>query len=285
VPVPKYDELFQPALSALHTLGGSASISEMEDEVIKILGLTDDEITEIHRGNTTKLSYRLAWARTYLKKVDIIENSTRGIWSLTAKGLNSSIIDSKVVKDQVKIMNISIETSHKIETDDNEINEEESLSDEFQWKDRLLEIIKNMPPDSFERLCMRLLRESGFNHVVVTGKTGDGGIDGKGIIKIGGLLSFHVIFQCKRYKDRVSSPLIRDFRGAMQGRSEKGLFLTTGTFTKDAKQEAQRDGAPQIDLIDGESLVEKLKELKLGIEVKERVVEEVIIKDDWFNNL
>ncbi|WP_230493881.1 restriction endonuclease [Paenibacillus polymyxa] len=132
---------------------------------------------------------------------------------------------------------------------------------------------------------MRLLRESGFSHVIVTGKSGDGGIDGKGIIKIGGLLSFHVVFQCKRYKDTVSSSLIRDFRGAMQGRTEKGLILTTGTFTKDAKQEAQRDGAPQIDLIDGESLVEKLKELKLGIEVKERIVEEVNIKEEWFNNL
>lgn len=285
MPVPKYDELFQPALTALHNLGGSSSISEMEDEVIKLLGLTDEDITEIHRGNTTKLSYRLAWARTYLKKVDIIENSSRGIWSLTAKGLNSSIIDSKAVKDKVKIMSVNIENSNASEAEDNEISVEENPSDEFEWKDKLLEIIKNISPDSFERLCMRLLRESGFNHVVVTGKSGDGGIDGKGIIKIGGLLSFHVVFQCKRYKDTVSSSLIRDFRGAMQGRAEKGLILTTGTFTKDAKQEAQRDGAPQIDLIDGESLVEKLKELKLGIEVKERIVEEVNIKEDWFKNL
>ncbi|AUS27782.1 MULTISPECIES: restriction endonuclease [Paenibacillus] len=283
--VPKYDELFQPALTALHNLGGSSSISEMEDEVIKLLGLTDEDITEIHRGNTTKLSYRLAWARTYLKKVDIIENSSRGIWSLTAKGLNSSIINSKAVKDKVKIMNVNIENSNASEADDNEISVEENPSDEFEWKDRLLEIIKNISSDSFERLCMRLLRESGFSHVIVTGKSGDGGIDGKGIIKIGGLLSFHVVFQCKRYKDTVSSSLIRDFRGAMQGRTEKGLILTTGTFTKDAKQEAQRDGAPQIDLIDGESLVEKLKELKLGIEVKERIVEEVNIKEEWFNNL
>ncbi|AUO07883.1 restriction endonuclease [Paenibacillus jamilae] len=283
--VPKYDELFQPALTALHNLGGSSSISEMEDEVIKLLGLTDEDITEIHRGNTTKLSYRLAWARTYLKKVDIIENSSRGIWSLTAKGLNSSIINSKAVKDKVKIMNVNIENSNASEADDNEISVEENPSDEFEWKDRLLEIIKDISPDSFERLCMRLLRESGFSHVIVTGKSGDGGIDGKGIIKIGGLLSFHVVFQCKRYKDTVSSSLIRDFRGAMQGRTEKGLILTTGTFTKDAKQEAQRDGAPQIDLIDGESLVEKLKELKLGIEVKERIVEEVNIKEEWFNNL
>ena len=142
-----------------------------------------------------------------------------------------------------------------------------------------------MQPDAFERLCQRLLRESGFIQVEVTGKTNDGGIDGKGVVRIGGLLSFHVIFQCKRYQGSVSSPIVRDFRGAMVGRADKGLLITTGTFTKDARTEAQRDGAPPIDLIDGEALVEKLKELRIGVQIKERIVEEVFIDEAYFQNV
>lgn len=138
-----------------------------------------------------------------------------------------------------------------------------------------------MPPDAFERLCQRLLRESDFIQVEVTGRTGDGGIDGRGVVKLGGLLSFHVIFQCKRYRDTVSSSAIRDFRGAMVGRADKGLFLTTGTFSRDAKAEAQRDGAPPLDLIDGDELVVMLKEMRLGIEVKQKVTEDVIVKREW----
>ena len=126
-----------------------------------------------------------------------------------------------------------------------------------------------------------LLRESGFVQVEVTGRTGDGGIDGKGIMRLGGLLSFHVIFQCKRYRDTVGVGHVRDFRGAMVGRADKGLLVTTGNFTKDAVREATRDGAPAIDLIDGDQLVDKLKELELGVHTKVVEVEHVTIDRDW----
>jgi restriction system protein len=109
-----------------------------------------------------------------------------------------------------------------------------------------------------------MLRESGFVHVEVTGRTGDGGIDGKGIARINGFMSFHVLFQCKRYKGSVTAGEIRDFRGAMVGRADKGLFISTGSFTPAAVKEATRDGAPPIDLVDGDELAEKLKELALG---------------------
>jgi restriction system protein len=155
----------------------------------------------------------------------------------------------------------------------------------MSWEDDLLETLKLMPPDAFERLCQRLLRESGFIQVEVTGKSGDGGIDGRGVVRIGGLLSFHVIFQCKRYQGSVSSPTVRDFRGAMVGRADKGLLITTGSFTKDAKQEAQRDGAPPIDLIDGEALAQKIKELRIGVEVRTKMTEEVIIDKLFFSKL
>ncbi|MBU1092734.1 restriction endonuclease [Patescibacteria group bacterium] len=140
-----------------------------------------------------------------------------------------------------------------------------------------------MSPDAFERLTQRILRESGFVQVEVTGRTGDGGIDGKGIAKIHGFMSFHVIFQCKKYQGSVSAGDIRDFRGAMVGRADKGLFITTGTFTSAAVKEATRDGAPPIDLVDGEQLAEKLKEFQLGI--KTEMIEKVTIDKEWFTNL
>jgi restriction system protein len=144
-------------------------------------------------------------------------------------------------------------------------------------------LTQKLDPSAFERLVQRLLRESGFIQVEVTGRTGDGGIDGKGIAKIHGFMSFHVLFQCKRYKGSVGSSEIRDFRGAMVGRADKGLFITTGTFTPAALKEATRDGAPPIDLVDGIELAEKLKELELGMKIE--LVEKVIIDESWFENI
>ncbi len=276
--IPKYDALFNPLLQAIHNLGGSASVSEQEDEVATILKLTDEEVAEIHRGNRTKLSYRLAWARNYLKRYGLIDNSSRGVWALTTEGRKRQSLDKNEVKKYVQSLskqNNDGPSGQILLLEDNELQE-------ATWEDELLEVVKLMSPDGFERLCQRLLRESGFIQVEVTGKTNDGGIDGKGVVRIGGLLSFHVIFQCKRYQGSVSSSIVRDFRGAMVGRADKGLLITTGTFTKDARAEAQRDGAPPIDLIDGEALVQKLKELRIGVQVKEKVVEEVIIDSSYF---
>jgi restriction system protein len=144
-------------------------------------------------------------------------------------------------------------------------------------------LTRNVSADAFERLVQRLLRESGFVQVKVTGRTGDGGIDGKGMARIHGLMSFHVVFQAKKYQGVVSAGQVCDFRGAMVGRADKGLFITTGSFTKDAIREATRDGAPPIDLVDGDALADKLKEFGLGIGV--RMVEEVSVDGDWFRRL
>ena len=236
--VPTYDRLFQPLLDALHSLGGSASITEQEDRVAELLKLSDEDIAEIHRGNRSKFSYRLAWARNYLKRFGILENSARGVWALTPEGLLTRSVDREAVRKHVLSLDRPSESQSK---QDHGKSTESPTSEleEMSWEDDLLETLKLMPPDAFERLCQRLLRESGFIQVEVTGKSGDGGIDGRGVVRIGGLLSFHVIFQCKRYQGSVSSPTVRDFRGAMVGRADKGLLITTGSFTKDAKQEAQ----------------------------------------------
>ena len=155
--------------------------------------------------------------------------------------------------------------------------------DDNLWRDMLLDVLRNMDPAGFERLCQRLLRESGFIDVEVTGRSGDGGIDGRGIIRFAGLIGFPVLFQCKRYSNSVSPSQIRDFRGAMTGRADRGLVITTGGFTREAQAEATRDGAPPIDLIDGNMLVDKLKELDLGVTTKQ--VELVEVDTDWFSNI
>jgi restriction system protein len=282
----KYDELFNPLLTALYNLGGSGSVEELEEQVATTLNLTDEQVNEIHRGNTSKLSYRLAWARNYLKRFGLLENSSRGVWALTEEGLKTKSVDKEVVKRKVvaddRQERLSMNKKPKTEDHAGEEDESEEIQ-KFTWQEEIIEELQGIAPSAFERLCQRLLRELGFQNVEVTGQTNDGGIDGKGMLRLGGVLSFHVIFQAKRYKGSVSPSVVRDFRGAMVGRADKGLIITTGSFTREAKKEAQRDGAPPIDLMDGNDLAEKLKELRLGIDIE--VVEKVNIKKEWFKTL
>lgn len=276
--VPKFEELFDPILETLRELGGSASVTELDDKVTSIMQLSDKDINEIHFGNRTKLRYRMAWARSYLKKHGYLENSSRGVWSLTRLGKDTKSVDKDVVKKYGK----PLKSRKKTEIADRVV---EDLETQDNWKDDLIDVIKNISPDAFERLCQRVLRESGFTQVEVTGRSGDGGIDGMGVVKLGGLLSFHVVFQSKRYDKSVASKYVRDFRGAMIGRAEKGLLITTGTFTRDARAEANRDGAPAIDLIDGNDLAEMMKSLELGISIKEEIVEHITINKEWLESL
>ena len=281
----KYKDLLNPTLQALKELGGSANSNEIEEKIIEIQKLTDNQINEIHKGSRTKLNYQLAWAKNNLKNYELLENSSRGIWSLTEKGNHEKLIDVEKLLKAVQEKNIKRKygLNKSNETEDDLVTVENFEINEIKWEDELLEIIKNITPDAFERLCQRLLRELGFVDVKVTGKVGDGGIDGSGIIKINGTLSFHVVFQAKRFGKSVSSSVIRDFRGAMVGRADKGLVMTTGTFTRDAILEARRDGAPNIDLVDGVDFVKKLKYLKLGVDIEQ--IEKIHIKKEWFSNL
>ena len=285
--LPTYEELIIPTVKALVELGGSGSIEEINTKVYEIANISDDILKIPHgeEGTRNEVEYRLAWSRTYLKKFGLLENSSKGIWALSKADINLDTLDHieivKAVRDKFK----QTQTKDEQEKTNKELQDElsEEVYDTEKWKERLLNILYNISPSAFERLAQRLLRESGFFQVEVTGKTGDGGIDGKGIVRVSGFLSFHVIFQCKRYKGSITPSQIRDFRGAMQGRADKGLFITTGTFTREANKEATRDGAPPIDLIDGELLCDKLKELKLGVDTK--FTETIDIKNEWFNNL
>ena len=279
VNVPAFEELMNPVIRALNELGDSGTIEEINNRVIEIADLSDDQIEVLHTpekgGGQTEVEYRLGWTRTYLKKYGVLDNSSRGVWALTPEGRKVDQVDPRDVKRFVQ------KQFRKTQQDAQEVELDEAES----WREELLGVLLEMDPSAFERLVQRLLRESGFIKVEVTGRSGDGGIDGKGVMRLGGLLSFHVIFQCKRFRGSVSVSQIRDFRGAMVGRADKGLLVTTGNFTRDAMKEAVRDGAPAIDLIDGDLLVEKLKELHLGVSSEVVQTEQVSISRQWFENI
>lgn len=280
---PQYRDLFNHVIAALRDLGGSGTLDEINQRVIDQLGLPNDIVEQMHdpeTSNQTELEYRLAWARTYLKKFGVIDNSTRGVWALTNKAEGIAQVDPREVVRAVQSMNAGRRERKKTTPveDAPEAIEDESQND---WRKKLFVLLtQNLTPAAFERLVQRLLRESGFMQVEVTGRSGDGGIDGKGIARIHGLMSFHVVFQAKKYQGVVTAGQVRDFRGAMVGRADKGLFITTGSFTKDAIREATRDGAPPIDLVDGDALANKLKEFGLGVGV--RMVEEINVDETWF---
>ena len=277
--IPQYNEMFNPLLKALHALGGSGSIGEINNKVIELQKYPSEIIDILHGdGPRTEIEYRLAWSRTYLKKYGILENSSRGIWSIANDKNDIIEVNPKEVVEFV-ISSLKDKKNKNIENIENIENEVEDKT----WQEELIEILLAMTPDAFERLIQRVLRESGFTQVEVTGKTGDGGIDGKGIFKIAGLISFNVLFQCKKWQNSVTASDIRDFRGALQGRADKGLFVTTGSFTRDAIKEASRDGATPIDLLDGDSLTNKIRELKLGISIE--IVEKININNKWFENI
>ena len=280
--VPKYDEMMNPLLEALHQLGGSGTIAEINEKTFEIMGLSEDILSIPHKANSSmsRVEYNLAWTRTYLKKYGLLENSSRGVWALTNMG------DKPTVVDLLKVVTKVREEDGKKKVDTIEVATPAEVVEGGEiasWEEELKSILLSLHPDQFERLAQRILRECGFTQVEVIGKSGDGGIDGKGLIKIGGLISFHAMFQCKRFQQSVTASHIRDFRGALLGRADKGLFITTGSFTRDAVKEAHRDGASPIDLIDGNDLVQKLKELSLGVKIE--VIEQVTIDKDWFSRI
>jgi len=281
VAIPTFDALMNPVIQTLKDLGGSGTIEEIDAKAAEIAGLSDEQLEILHnpeKGSQTEVEYRLAWTRTYLKKYGALENSSRGVWALTRKGTQIDRVDPRAIRrsvqEQMRQARTASEEEHIDETDT-----------EASWRAELFDTLLDMDPTAFERLIQRLLRESGFIQVEVTGRSGDGGIDGKGIMRLGGLLSFHVIFQCKRYRGSVTPSQVRDFRGAMVGRADKALLITTGRFTKDAMKEATRDGAPAIDLIDGDQLLNKLKELSLGVRTTRVEVEQITIDHDWFSSM
>jgi len=264
---PDFIKYVLPIIEILNELGGSGNPSEITDLIIEKYNISEDELNLKNKNGGSTVKNRIAWARFYLVKGGVLDSSRRGVWSLKSNYLD--LIDLNNIGDFFKKTHEQFEIKSSTEKNKDDVNVldeeiEEKVEDE-NYKEKILELLKDLPPAGFEKLCQRLLRESGFSQVKVTGKTGDGGIDGYGVLEINPLMSFKVLFQSKRYKEVVSTDKVRDFRGAMAGRADKGIIITTGRFTQDAKNEAVRDGVPPIELVDGEKLVKMFEKLELGL--------------------
>jgi len=268
LPGPKFVQLYWPVISALKQLGGSARAAEATNQVVTNLAISDAERSETLANGTSRFDNWVAWARFYLAKAEYIDSSRHGVWTLTEQGESLSGLSHdaamKIFRDVQS--NLARAKSLPANATEEQIETDEEAPAENHWQ-TVLSVLRSLPAEGFERFCQRLLRESGFEEVTVTGRSGDGGIDGIGVLSVNALVSFKVLFQCKRYKDggSVVPSQVRDFRGAMQGRADKGIILTTGTFTADARREAMRDGVPPIELVDGTKLVAMIEELELGL--------------------
>jgi restriction system protein len=259
-----------PIVETLKELGGSGQPKEITDTVLERLHISEQEQARTLKNGSSRVRNQVAWARFYLAKADLVDASQRGVWALTEKG-RTSHLSPNAVSQLFKDVHAKFppkDEKPKAVDDETETIPPTDPSGESVSKRTLLGVLKVLSPSGFERVSQRLLRESGFERVIVTGRSGDGGIDGHGILQVNPFVSFTVLFQCKRYTGAVSASQVRDFRGAMMGRADKGIIITTGTFTTEATREARRDGAAPIELVDGETLVQMFERLELGVKLK-----------------
>jgi restriction system protein len=270
---PRFVRYFGPILEALKGLGGSGSPDEVRAAVASRLAISEQEQSEQLPSGFSRFDNQVAWARFYLTRAGLLDSSRRGIWSLTEKGRSTSLSQAaalQLFKEIHKVFSVERRAKQKEGAEEHELDESTPEAAVVpptgtSHRETLLPLLKSLPAGGFERLCQRLLRESGFQQVTVTGRSGDGGLDGNGVVEVNPFVSFRVLFQCKRYAGAVTPAQVRDFRGAMAGRADKGIILTTGTFTAEARREAVRDGVPPIELVDGEKLMDMFEKLELGL--------------------
>ncbi|SFE79590.1 restriction endonuclease [Paracidovorax wautersii] len=271
---PEFVRWFAPLLEALRQLGGSAAASEAVDEVAKIEGVTDVQRNVVLKSGVEKFSNQVRWARQYLVWAGMIDGSKRGVWTLTPKGFEAKLtmeearemvrIQSKAHGSPVQSVPPGVSASANDSVDSAHVEDSEQSDTEAELAS-FLQVLRELTPAGFERICLRVLREAGFERLEVTGKSNDGGIDGIGVLQINDLVKFNVVFQCKKWINAVPPKEVRDLRGAMAGRAEKAIFLTTSTFTQGAKAEALRAGTDPIELVDGEKLLELFKKYEMGL--------------------
>jgi restriction system protein len=264
-----------PLLDALRLLGDSAHRSEAKEKTAELMGIPAEKLAERYEKTGVLIVHNhMEWAASGLRAFGFIGGAAKGVWTLTEAGRNKHLTleqanelarEWNAKRRQESIAGRAVQPGESEEQEADSGPEEEVQADTSQT---LIQVLQSLSPGGFERLSQLLLRKAGFTKVVVTGRSGDGGIDGHGILELNELLSFRVLFQCKKYAGTVGSGAVRDFRGAMTGRSDKGIIITTGTFSADAEREAIRDGAPPIELVDGERLFEMMQRLELGVEPK-----------------
>lgn len=264
----QFVKFFGPLLDALRKLGGSGSPEEVVEQIASDLALSDEVQNDLLPSGEPRFRNQVHWARFYLVREGLLDSSKRGVWSLTERGRATSLTYEQAHQVFLRWVKIFQEQRRAKAGTTEPIAEQVAEGTGAPSKDyraETVDLLLALSPAGFERLSQRLLREAGFTQVVVTGTSGDGGIDGHGTLQINPLVSFKVLFQCKRYTKSVSPSHVRDFRGAMAGRADKGIIITTGSFTAEARREASRDGVPPIELIDGEKLIDMLEQLELGL--------------------
>jgi restriction system protein len=261
---PEFVQYFGPVLKALNDLGGLAAAGDVVDAVAALKNVSEAEQERRNQGGALRFYNQVAWARQYLMWAGLLDGSKRGLWRLTDKGLAGIDMSQAEAVELFKQQHALHAEKADTQPGSAEEIEEEPQSPPEGYQEKLLSVIKGLTPQAFERLCKRLLAEYGLEKVHVTGKKGDGGVDGTAILKVNTFVTFKVIFQCKRYAGSVDPSTVREFRGAMHHRADKGIMLTTGTFTKKAQEEAL-NGIPQIELVNGEELVELFEEKGLGL--------------------
>ena len=276
---PRFLIYLRPLVEVLRNIGGSGTTADVIDQVIEYMKIPEGEVAKTIASGVSRVRNQIEWARLYLVKADLMDSSQRGVWKLTEKGYEAVLSDDSIYEIFKKVQKISQKT--KEPKNQEELTEiDETIVDDEAHGETILSILKSLSSGGFEKLCKRLLTEVGVHDVQITGGTGDQGIDGTGVVKVNDVVGFNIIFQCKRYKDAVAPHHVRDFRGTMQGRADKGIIITTGRFTAEAKKESVRDGVPPIELIDGERLVTLFEKYKLGL--KPKVVYDVVL--DFFDN-
>ena len=281
---PKFLKYWIPLIQTLRDAGGAGTTSDIIDEVIERMDIPESELEVTLKSGAPKVRNAIQFARLYLVKSEIMDSSIRGLWKLTEKGYEVELNAENIYRIFKKVQTTLID-NRKSQEEISDPNKELINIDDQEVEDEshqtiLINILKSLTAKGFELVCKRLLTEIGIENVQIIGNPNDHGIDGTGILRINDVVSFTVIFQCKKYKDSVAPNYIRDFRGTMQGRADKGIFITTGRFTNESKKEAKRDGVPPIELIDGEKLVNLFEKYELGL--KPKIVYDVI--PDRFNN-
>jgi restriction system protein len=260
---PGFIKLFGPLLDTLRELGDSGRPKEITERMASRLRLSADELNRTNKNGQSHFANAVAWSRFYLAKDGLIDTSRRGVWALTERGRLAKPDHAEALRIFQRIARIF---QRRPTGGDNE--EEHTPPDESQdsgFHREMAKVLQSLSANGFERLCQRILRELGFEEVVVSGRSGDGGIDGHGTLRVNRLISDRVLFQCKKHAEQISPNYIREFRGSMNGRAERGIFLATSRFSAEAKREANRDGAVPIEMVDLDGLISLLIELRLGV--------------------
>jgi restriction system protein len=280
-PASQFARYLGPVLQAIRELGGSGRPDEVRTVIARNLRISEAEQSEpLPSGVQTRFENQVHWARFYLAKAGFIDSSQRGVWTLTEKG--RALGD--VTPDEIRriIRDVSEQTKPTGGAGVGTGSEVDEVGPPVpDYREGLARTLQSLPAAGFERFCQRLLRESGFQEVTITGRSGDGGLDGIGILQVNALVSFKVLFQCKKYAGSVTPSHARDFRGAMTGRADKGIIITTGSFTSEARKEAVRDGAPPIELVDGEKLTSMLEKLELGLRPRQTFEVDTAFFDEY----